>query len=304
MAPARSAPDLRGLLCGSGAGLAAPGMAELVVELVGREAAAIEVLYLGTATYDRAEARERQTGRLAELGCTVATLDVALESPPAEVIEEHIARADVLAVSGGNTLYAVDRWVALRLDELVRQAIDRGLVIGGGSAGAICWFDGGHSDSMDPTTYLQPVPATDPRARRWRYIRVAGLGVLPGLLCPHYGATQSNGVLRATDFEAMMLQHPGETGLGLDDWAGLLVEGATYRVVHPVGRTGSAGPAGFVSDGSGRPGLWLHEVVDGAVESELAPRQGRLAEILRPARAVVDDPHLPSAREENRPPLR
>ena len=33
------------------------------------------------------------------------------------------------------------------------QAADRGAVIGGGSAGAICWFDGGHSDSFDPDTF-------------------------------------------------------------------------------------------------------------------------------------------------------
>ena len=284
MAPARSAPDLRGLLCGSGAGLAAPGMAELVVELVGREAAAIEVLYLGTATYDRAEARERQTGRLAELGCTVATLDVALESPPAEVIEEHIARADVLAVSGGNSLYAVDRWVDLAIDHLLRAAIDRGAVICGGSAGAICWFDGGHSDSMDPTSYRQPVADDDPRATDWRYLRVDGLGVLPGLLCPHYDVTQRNGVLRAADFEQMLQRHAGETGLGLDDAAGLVLEGERYRIV---------------AAGEGEPAAWMMEADRSDVRCRRVEPAGSSSDILRPARSIEPDPLVSRARAQN-----
>ena len=40
------------------------------------------------------------------------------------------------------------------LDTALRAAMERGAVLCGGSAGAICWFDGGHSDSMDPDGYL------------------------------------------------------------------------------------------------------------------------------------------------------
>ena len=284
---------------GSGGGFADPGMAELVVELSGRAADGLEVLYLGTATYDRAEPRERQAVRFAELGCTVRTLEVATRDASAEELEDAVGRARVVLVSGGNTLYAVDRWVALGLDELLREAVARGVVACGGSAGAICWFDGGHSDSMDPTSYLDPVPADDPEARDWRYIRVDGLGILPGLLCPHFEATQSNGVLRAADFGAMMLRHPGETGLGLDNWAGLLVDGDRYRIVHPEGRTGSVAGQRMVADGTGLPGLWVLRVVGGRVETRLAPPAGRLADILRPARSSVADPRVQAARAEN-----
>jgi dipeptidase E len=289
----------RGLVLGSGSALAEPGMAELIIELTGHRADGLELLYLGTATYDAEAPRERQAARFAELGCRVRALDVATREPSAVEMEEAIERAVVVLVSGGNTLYAVDRWVTLGLDKMLRKAIDGGLVFCGGSAGAICWFDGGHSDSMDPTSYLEPVPAEDPRAADWRYIRVDGLGIVPGLLCPHYGATQSNGVLRAADFEAMLLRHQGETGLGLDDWAGLLLDGERYRVVHPDGRSGSVGPDGFAPDGSGVPGLWLHEVVDGGVEIAPAPREGRLSDIVRPARAIAEDPLVEAARREN-----
>ena len=284
---------------GSGSGLAEPGMAELIVELSGRSARGLEVLYLGTASYDAAEPRQRQVARLAALGCRVRSLDVALCDPAPSDIDAAVERAHIVLVSGGNTLYAMDRWAALGLDEMLGAAFDRGLVVCGGSAGAICWFDGGHSDSMDPTSYLQPLPAHDPRSAEWRYIRVAGLGLLPGLLCPHYEATQSNGILRAADFGAMLLRHSGERGLGLDDWAGLLLEGDRYRVVAPEGRPGSDRDGRFVSDGSGAPALWIHEVVAGAVTVTVAPRTGWLEELLRPARSIVGDPLVDVCRAQN-----
>jgi len=300
MSDARPRTNVHGLFMGSGSGLAEPGMAELVIELSGREAAGFELLYLGTATYDAVEPRERQTSRFTELGCAVRALEVATADPSLAESEDAIARADAILVSGGNTLYAVDRWAALGIDGMLRAAIDRGAAACGGSAGAICWFDGGHSDSMDPTSYLRPLPADDPRVSDWRYIRVDGLGILPGLVCPHYEMTQSNGVLRAADFEAMMLRHGGETGLGLDNWAGLFVAGERYRVVYPDGRGGSVREGRFVDDGTGVPGLWVRQVVDGVVSSRLAPPEGRLEDIVRPASAIVPDPLVEACRAENR----
>ena len=55
-------------------------------------------------------------------------------------------------MSGGNTLFATDRWRRLGMDERIREAGARGAVLAGGSAGGISWFDGGQSDSMDPRT--------------------------------------------------------------------------------------------------------------------------------------------------------
>lgn len=104
---------------------------------------------------------------------------------------------------------------------------------------------------------------------------------------------------RAVDFRRMMERHAGETGLGLDDWAGLLVDGDHYRVVQPEGRSGSVHGNAFVADGSGLPGLWLHDVADGRVEVRPAARAGRTVDILRPARAVVDDERVSAGRRAN-----
>ena len=86
---------------------------------------------------------------------------------------------------------------------------------------------------MDPDSYrgamLREAAAADPAAaagdeasgapepeedvKAWEYIRTPCLGLLPGLCCPHHDRVQSNGKLRALDFDAMMLRHPNEHGL-------------------------------------------------------------------------------------------
>ena len=66
------------------------------------------------------------------------------------------------------------RWRRLGVDALLREAYERGAVLCGVSAGAICWFDSGHSDSR--SFYSED----------WNYIAVTGMGLVEGLACPHY----------------------------------------------------------------------------------------------------------------------
>ena len=202
-----------------------------------------------------------------------------------------LERADIIVVGGGNTLYAIDRWKELHVDKLLRDAMDRGVVLTGGSAGAICWFDGGHSDSCDPNSFYTPMmkkfgnthdadgdngggggggrkddlPPPDESAiadddddaanKDWKYIRVPCLGFIPGLCCPHHDRVQSNGVLRADDFDEMLLrnynyqkdnsktQHSSssELGIAIDHWAALVCcgEDDSYQVISLEGKKGS-----------------------------------------------------------------
>lgn len=280
----------------AGAGRDGLGQPEICDAILGL--AAVErpsVLCIGTATYDLPEPRDAQTARLRRLGCAVEDLSVASDAPSHESMSERTKRADIILASGGNTLFAVDRWRRLEIDRLLRDAMRRGAVLCGGSAGAICWFDGGHSDSMDPRSFKRHKLATEaPRLTEaevtgWEYIRVPGLGFVPGLCCPHYDRTQSNGVPRAVDFHAMMLRHRGEVGIGIDHSAALVIDGEDYRVVS-ADQTGSV---------EGRPGVWRMTVADGAVRAEVVPPAGEVARILREADAVLEDPRLTAARAAN-----
>jgi dipeptidase E len=122
----------------------------------------LRVVYIGTATFDRQDAFDVQAKGFADdCGCIVDRLeltDLAQARKNLKSITELIEKAHIIAVSGGNTLFAMTRWRRLGVDGMLRRAMERGAVLCGGSAGAICWFEGGHSDSRDPTTTLRVRP--------------------------------------------------------------------------------------------------------------------------------------------------
>jgi dipeptidase E len=76
---------------------------------------------------------------------------------------------DVILVAGGNTANAIAIWRAHGFDEILREAWQEGVLLTGWSAGMICWFEHGVTDSFGPE--LAPMEC---------------LGFLPGSACPHY----------------------------------------------------------------------------------------------------------------------
>jgi peptidase E len=77
---------------------------------------------------------------------------------------------DVIYVGGGNTANMLATWRVHGFDAVLREAWESGVVLSGVSAGAICWFESGITDSFGP--HLAALRD--------------GLGFLPGSACPHY----------------------------------------------------------------------------------------------------------------------
>jgi len=152
-----------------------PKIVDSVLRLVG-QASPVRIVYLGTATYDKEEPYLVQTEGYRRLSqCHVVKLDVSEAAqaplPSMEEIQSTLEAAHVVIVSGGNTLYAMNRWRELGMDKILRNISDS-TVLCGGSAGAIVWFEHGHSDSMDPTTFLHVDPnLTEDQKKDWKYIR-------------------------------------------------------------------------------------------------------------------------------------
>ena len=184
----------------------------------------------------------------------------------------------------------------------------------GGSAGAICWFDGGHSDSMDGETFKEVMltqahevvdessaaPTSSCQVKSWEYVRCPSLGIFPGLVCPHADKVQSNGILRAIDFDNMMLRHHGERGICIDHFAALCVDGEDFWVLSLPGRPGSVlSDRSYSPSRAGAPGIWIKDVVDGKVITSLCQSKGKLTELLRSAIWIVEDPRLSSIRIAN-----
>ena len=89
--------------------------------------------------------------------------------PPADLREFALSQ-DVIVVMGGNTANMLAIWRVHGFDAILREAWERGIVLTGGSAGMICWFEASITDSYGP----QLEGMRD------------GLGFLPGSACPHY----------------------------------------------------------------------------------------------------------------------
>jgi dipeptidase E len=154
------------------------------------------------------------------LKCKIDVLFLIKERPSKQQIRDKILSADIIYVGGGNTLMMMRLWRRLGVDKLLRQAYENGIVLSGISAGSICWFDSGHSDSM---SFYNP--------RKWKYINVKGLGLINGIHCPHYNG-MTLGIPRRKHFREM-IRKTGGIGIAIENNCAIeFVDGRFYRVIR------------------------------------------------------------------------
>ena len=117
-------------------------------------------------------------------------------------------KADFLYVGGGNTVYMVEQWQKTGLLSYIRDAYERGVLIAGLSAGAICWFDEMYTDSLIEGEY-----AVYP-----------GLGWIRGKISPHYNEIM-------LDFDEIVLYNRFRAW-GIENNAALeIVDGEPVRTI-------------------------------------------------------------------------
>ena len=151
--------------------------------------------YLPTASADGAEGIISWYQSCASLEVTPLVQTSFIESiSQTRGWEEVFLSMDGIVVSGGNTLNQQAIWKAQGIDAVLREAWDRGIVLGGASAGSLCWFEEGTTDSRpkELTTvkclgFLKgshsPHYDKEP-ARRPTYQRLIGSGAMkPGYAC-------------------------------------------------------------------------------------------------------------------------
>jgi peptidase E len=161
--------------------------------------------FIGTASGD-AESYTLKFYRAFEGRARLDDLDLTLR-PRHPRLREFVLGMDAVYVGGGSTLNMLAVWRAHGLDDVLREAYERGVVLSGISAGMICWFEQAATDSFSDG--LRPIDGLallagsacahlgDP-TRREQYLRL----VADGLLAPGYGA--DDGV--ALDFEDGVLR--------------------------------------------------------------------------------------------------
>lgn len=134
-----------------------------------------KLLFLPTASGDAVGYINVVKSYFEELGCSADHLSLCHEEYEPKEIRQKILTADIIYVGGGDTVSMMSRWKALHVDEYLKEAYAKGVIMSGLSAGSICLFKYGHSDSD-----------SFHGSSRWDYVRAYGLGLIPSSHCPHY----------------------------------------------------------------------------------------------------------------------
>lgn len=173
------------------------------------------VLFIPTASSDAegyVETIERVYGEV--LGCQVDSLLLVDTEISDQEIKGKIDKADIVYVGGGNTRKMMGIWKEKKVDVYLKEAYEQGTVMSGLSAGSICWFAEGHSDS-DTYEAGEVKP----------YTVVEGLGIIPMFHCPHHNEDN-----REEDFDGKILERKG-VGLALQNNAAIEFEEDRFRIL-------------------------------------------------------------------------
>ena len=148
------------------------------------------------------------------IGCRTDVLQLITCRPPKRELSRMIRTAELIYVGGGYTLQMLKLWRRLGVDKLLLEAWKNGTVMSGISAGAVCWFNYGHSDSM--SLYSQD---------DWSYVRVRGLGMIDATACPHFDGPKRDQRFRE------MIRKRGGLGIALDNNCAIEVVDDKYRIL-------------------------------------------------------------------------
>jgi peptidase E len=167
------------------------------------------VCFLGQASGENGD-------KLAQFEAAFASFDartssLSLFQPHTADIADFLGAQDVIYVGGGNTRSMLALWREWEIDRILREALEGGTVLAGISAGAICWFEYGTTDSVPGP--LRPI---------------RGLGFLSGSASPHYNSQ----LQRRPTFHRLIASNEIPPGIGLDDGAAAhFIDGKLHNAV-------------------------------------------------------------------------
>lgn len=169
------------------------------LKLSGKESP--NVLFIGTASMDSDEYYSNIKIAFGKFNCCVIDLPLTKREINATTINSRLEWADVIYVGGGDTKTMMEIWKQYSLDKKLREIYEKGTaVLTGISAGAICWFKSGHSDSESFTC-----------GEAWKYIIVDGmLGLYPFCFCPHYneeGRDSFDQMISDVEYDGLALEN-------------------------------------------------------------------------------------------------
>ena len=193
-----------------------------IVELAGKKNA--NLLFIGTASHDAEGYISAIRAEFESLGCVVRALSLMTTTYKDEEIDGILNQADIIYVGGGDTRTMMETWKQYSLDKKLKEIYEKDTaVLAGLSAGAICWFRSGHSDSdsfncgeeWKYTICWFRSGHSDSDSfncgEEWKYIILDGmLGLYPYCFCPHYneeGRETFDLMISDIDYDGLALEN-------------------------------------------------------------------------------------------------
>ncbi|MCG8366315.1 MAG: peptidase E [Pseudanabaenales cyanobacterium] len=164
------------------------------------------VCFLPTASGDSDRYIVRFYSAFLKFPCTPTHL--SLFQPPTADLRSFVLEQDIIYVGGGNTRSLLALWREWEIDQILREAWEAGIVLAGLSAGSICWFEEGMTDSVPGS--LNPLRC---------------LGFLKGSHCPHYDGEAE----RRPAYQRLLSEGLISEGYAADDGVGLHFVGGSLR---------------------------------------------------------------------------
>jgi len=168
-----------------------------------------EICFIPTASGDSDNYIGRFYDFFNEQDCIPSHL--SLFAPPTRDLESFILKKDIVYIGGGNTKNLLALWKEWGLEEILRIAWDQGVILAGLSAGSICWFEEGVTDSYGDG--LEPIKC---------------LGFLKGSNCPHYDGE----IERRPTYHKLIESKKIQSGVAADDGVAIhYMENKISRIV-------------------------------------------------------------------------
>jgi peptidase E len=203
-----------------------------------RPTATPRVCFLATAVGDASDYIRAAYAALSVLDVRVSHLNL-FPMPNHEDIRGHLLGQDLIWVGGGSVVNLLAVWRAHGLDSILHECWQAGVVLGGVSAGSLCWHVGGTTDSFGPR--LQPV--------------TNGLGWLPFANGVHFDSEPQRRPL----LHRLIGQGQLPSAYSTDDGVGLIYRGT--EMIEAVTET------------DGKAAYYAERTADGEVrETRIVPR--------------------------------
>jgi dipeptidase E len=189
-----------------------------IIRLTGKKRP--RILFIPTASGDSIsyyEIFKKHFGK--RLKCKIDVLYLLDNKLNQTAIAKKIFGADAIYVGGGNTLRMMNAWRKKGVDKLLKKALASDIVLSGVSAGSLCWFKWGNSDSRKSKT--------NPH----NFIVVHGLGLIPLAHCPHFDKEKE----RESSLKKM-IKIKKDACIALDNCCALEIVGDMYRVISSKNR--------------------------------------------------------------------